>query len=102
MPNKILRSPRARLDLIEIWSYIAQDNPDAADGMLDRFDDVMSKLAARPLIGRKRPELAENLRSFPLGNYIIFYVLSDDGVEIIRVLSSYRDIDPQTVTVSPT
>ena len=102
MPNKILRSPRARLDLIEIWSYIAQDNPDAADGMLDRFDDVMSKLAERPLIGRKRPELAENLRSFPLGNYIIFYVLSDDGVEIIRVLSSYRDIDPQTVTVSPT
>ncbi len=98
MPNKIRRSPLARLDLIEIWTYIAQDNSDAADGLLDRFENAMQRLAERPLIGRKRPELGETLRSFPVGNYVIFYLPYDEGVEIIRVLSGYRDINTQDLT----
>lgn len=98
MPNKIRRSPLARLDLIEIWTYIAQDNSDAADGLLDRFENAMQRLAERPLIGRKRPELGETLRSFPVGNYVIFYLPYDEGIEIIRVLSGYRDINTQNVT----
>jgi toxin ParE1/3/4 len=98
MPNKIRRSPRARLDLIDIWTYIAQDNTNAADGLLDRFDEVIGRLAERPLMGRKRSELGEAFRSFPVGNYVIFYLPKDEGVEIIRVLSGYRDIDAQDVT----
>ena len=98
MPNKIRRSPRVRLDLIDIWTYIAQDNPDAADGLLDRFEEVMGRLAERPLMGRKRPELGEALRSFPIRNYVIFYLPNDEGVEIIRILSGYRDIDTHDVT----
>lgn len=98
MPNKIRRRPRVRLDLIDIWTYIAQDNPDAADSLLDRFEEVMGRLYERPLMGRKRPELGEALRSFPIGNYVIFYLPNDEGIEIIRVLSRYRDIDAQNVT----
>jgi len=98
MPNKIRRSPLVRLDLIEIWTYVAQDNSDAADSLLDRFETVMGRLAERPLMGRKRPELGEALRSFPVGNYVIFYQPYDEGVEIIRVLSGYRDINTQNVT----
>ncbi len=101
MANKIRRSPRARLDLIDIWTYIAQDNPDAADGLLDRLEEVMGRLSERPIMRRKRPELGEALRSFPVGNYVIFYLPNDEGVEIIRVLSRYRDSDTQDVTDTP-
>ena len=45
------------------------------------------------MMGRARPELAADLRSFPVGNYIIFYRPIEDGVEIVRVLSGARDID---------
>jgi toxin ParE1/3/4 len=38
MNREILRRPQARLDLIEIWSFIADDNEAAADRMLDRFE----------------------------------------------------------------
>ena len=31
MKLEIVRRPRARLDLIEIWTYIAEDNEAAAD-----------------------------------------------------------------------
>jgi len=39
-------TPRAELDLTEIWEYIAQDNIDAADRVLDELEKMMYKLAA--------------------------------------------------------
>jgi toxin ParE1/3/4 len=83
----------ARQDLDEIWLYIAEDNPSAADGFLDTLYERFVLLAQQPFLGRARPELAPHLRSFPVGNYVIFYRPIDDGVEIARVLRGSRDID---------
>jgi toxin ParE1/3/4 len=83
----------ARQDLDEIWLYIAEDNPPAADDLLDALYERFVLLAQQPFLGRARPELAPNLRSFPVGNYVIFYRPIDDGVEIARVLRGSRDID---------
>jgi len=66
MPGEILRRPQARLDLIDIWNYIADDNEAAADRLLDRIE--------QPKAGRERAELAPGLRSFPVGNYLLFYL----------------------------
>jgi toxin ParE1/3/4 len=44
-------------------------------------------------MGRSRPELAPDLRSFPVGSYLIFYQPLDDGIEIIRIISAARDVD---------
>jgi toxin ParE1/3/4 len=35
----ILRTAQAEDDLIEIWIYIAQDNPGAADRVLDDIEE---------------------------------------------------------------
>jgi len=51
-------------------------------------------LAANPLAGRTRDDLAPKIRSFPVGNYIIFYLPLSDGVEVVRVLHGRQDIDP--------
>ena len=90
---KILRRPQAEADLIEIWIYIAQDSPTRADKLLDEIDEKSQTLAQSPLIGRARDELGHNIRSFPIGNYVIFYQSIEDGIEIIRVLHGARDID---------
>ena len=46
-----------------------------------------------PLAGRARPELLDELRSFPSGNYVVFYLPRPDGVEVVRVLSAFLDLD---------
>jgi toxin ParE1/3/4 len=51
-------------------------------------------LVENPLAGRERRELRDSLRSFPAGNYVIFYVPLPDGVEIIRVMHGRQDIGP--------
>jgi len=44
-------------------------------------------------MGRSRPGLATDLRSLPVGRYVIFYVPLPKGVEIVRVLHGARDIE---------
>ncbi len=85
-------SDRARTDLDEIWGFIAQDNPQAADRLIEVLVRKFRVLARSPEIGILRSELASSLRSFPVGNYLIFYRPFDQGIEIARVLHGARDL----------
>lgn len=93
MALDVTHSPRARLDLIEIWRYIADDNEAAASDMLRRIDRAVRMPAERPYAGRERVDLHPDIRSFPIGNYIVFYRVTERVLDIARVLSSFRDID---------
>lgn len=90
---RILRRPLAAADIADIWDYIAEDSPAQADAWVDRLDSKLKLLANHPLMGRAREELFEGMRSLPIGRYVIFYVPLDDGIDLVRVLHSARDID---------
>ena len=93
--RRIIRRPSAKADLIEIWRYLAGRSPAAADRLLDRIEEVSFMLAEYPFAGRARPELAENLRSFPVESLVVFYLPQQDRIDIIRVLSARRDLEDQ-------
>jgi toxin ParE1/3/4 len=88
---RVLRTPRADLDLLEIWSYIAEDSPQAADRLLERIAQQCELLADFPRMGRERKELAPSLRSFGVGRYLIYYRPAEDGIQVIRILQGARD-----------
>jgi toxin ParE1/3/4 len=88
----ILRTVLAEEDLLDIWAHIAEDNPDAADRLLDQLALTAETLAENPRAGRLRDELAPALRSLPVGNYVIFYEPIKDGIVIVRVLHGARDL----------
>ena len=90
---KIHRSDLAESDLLEIWVHIALGNPGAADRFIDRIHRKLKLLAKSPGIGQPRDQLSPGLRSFPIGDYLIFYKKIADGIVIVRILSGYRDID---------
>ncbi|HEV2330913.1 MAG TPA: type II toxin-antitoxin system RelE/ParE family toxin [Verrucomicrobiae bacterium] len=91
----VLRTSRANLDLVEIAFRIAQENPVAAERWLDKISEKCEMLVRMPKIGRSRPDLAPGFRSFPVGDYVIFYIFYrpiSDGIQVIRVLHGARDI----------
>ena len=90
---KIERSEQAELDLIEIWTYLARDSLTAADNLIDQIETVCQLLTKSPLLGRARRELAPGLRSFSVGDYLVFYRPTKSGIVIARVLSGYRNLD---------
>lgn len=89
---KIKRKPAAKADLLDIWEYVAADDIEQADRLLDAIGAQCQRLARFPRLGRARDELLPSLRSFPVGNYVVFYRPSKDGIEIIRVLHGRRDV----------
>jgi toxin ParE1/3/4 len=46
-----------------------------------------------PLMGRRYAEVRSYLRGIPMQNYILFYRILDDGIEIMRVVRGDRDIE---------
>ena len=88
----VTRTSQAEKDLIEIGVHIAVDDSAAADRWLDLIDQKCQLLSTMPQMGRDRADLAPNLRSFPVGDYIIFYRPAVDGIIVNRVLRGARDI----------
>ena len=82
----------AELDLADILGYIAVDDPASAVRTVARLEEACGLLARNPGAGRERSELAPDLRSFPVGNHVVFYRRIDAGVLIVRVLHGARDI----------
>ena len=58
--------PKARIDLAEIWDFIACESDIQADTFIDRMTDKLRLLARQPELGRKRDDLMPSLRSFPV------------------------------------
>ncbi len=44
------------------------------------------------MMRRSYPELSPQLRGITLDSYIIFYQVTDDYIEIVRVISGYQDL----------
>ena len=88
----IRRTPTSRKDYRTIWDYMADDNPGAAGALLRDLDRTLAMLSDHPHAGQRRPELRPRLRSFPVGNYLIFYRPIRGGIELVRVLQGARDI----------
>ncbi|QDG53469.1 type II toxin-antitoxin system RelE/ParE family toxin [Persicimonas caeni] len=87
-------SPAAEHDLIDIWAFIASDNPNAADDFVDALHSRCFALTHTPRMGRCRDDLVRGLRSFPFRNYVIFYRIAETSVDVVRVLSGLRNIRP--------
>ncbi len=89
---EVYLSDLAREDLVDVWSYIAYDSENAADSVVDEITAILERLAENPALGRVRGDLGSELRSFPVKTYIVFYRPRQQGIEVARVLSGYRDL----------
>lgn len=90
--GRIQRTPRADQDLEELWFFIAQDDPAAADRWLDTLEEKIGLFADNPLMGPARPDIARELRYHPVGNHLLLYRVIQGGIEIVRVVHGARDL----------
>ncbi len=86
-------SPAARQDLHDIWDYIAKDSIRAADRLIVRIHQTIEKIVAVPELGHPHQDLAdETLRVWPVRSYLIVYRPKTKPLQIVRIISGYRDI----------
>ncbi len=94
--NRYTLAPSARDDLHSIWDYIAteHDRPETADRLIETLYDKFVRLAENPFMGEVRQDLADivkDIRSFSVGNYVIYYHVTQGRVRVGRILHGARD-----------
>ncbi len=80
-------------DINDICEYIARQNSTAASQLFDAIRKKCKLVANFPNMGKSYSRLAPNLRGFVVEDYIIFYYPREDGIDIVRVISGYRDLE---------
>ncbi len=86
-------TPRASRDIEAIADYLAtRSSLSRSEQFLNGIDSTLQRIAQFPQIGRKRDELYPGLRSLPYEQYLIFYRLLNDDIEVLRVVSGYQDL----------
>jgi plasmid stabilization system protein ParE len=87
---------QAIADLFDIWSFIADDDPAAADRVEEAIFRACELLADSPLAGRIRRDLTALPVRFwvvqPYSNYLIVYRPENKPLQIIPILHSARDL----------
>lgn len=94
--HKIQYTPVAIDDMDEIFSYITQDNIEAAKNMLNKLTLQIEQLGDFPLMGSVLPEdeyplLARGYRFIVVHPYLVFYRIIENKIVIHRVLHGRRD-----------
>lgn len=90
--NSYSFSDEAVRDLDEICEYITNNNPQAASRLFDRIREKCKVLAGFPNMGKSYNKLAPGLRGVTVDDYIVLYYPREDGIDVIRVTSGYRDL----------
>jgi toxin ParE1/3/4 len=87
-------APQVEFELDDIWYYVARESGsiEIADRLIDAITDRFHLLASHPYVGRLREDLRPELRSFPVGQFIVIYSIDEADVLILHVLHSHRDI----------
>jgi len=84
---------RAVADLAEIARYTrAVWGLKQARLYREELDLSIQKLALAPGVGRRRAELGKAVRSFPVARHVAYYVESDGGITVLRILHPGMDI----------
>lgn len=91
MPSYRL-SPLAEEDLFKIISTTIESwGRSQAKAYAQTIDTALLKLAQHPDFGRERSDLYDGAKSFPVEKHIVFYQISESGVDVARILHQRMD-----------
>jgi toxin ParE1/3/4 len=94
--RELVYTHAAKQDLLGILDYIAAESGNVAVGLhfTTQLRQQCSKLAALPgTLGRARPELRPDIRSFAFKGYVIFFRYAPGVLEVVNILEGHRDIE---------
>jgi addiction module RelE/StbE family toxin len=94
---KLRYLPLAQKDMEDITDYISDTlkAPQAAMDLLDAVETGINRLQAHPFSCRVYQALRQvdlEYRALVVKNYLVFYIVLDDYVEIHRIVYSRRDL----------
>lgn len=82
----------ASCDLEAISEYFLEKSVEVGERFVQQFNQKCQHLERFPHIGKPYSQFRPGLRGLIIMDYIIFYQIREDNIEILRVVSGYRDL----------
>lgn len=90
--HQLVIAPAAKEDLANIYQYgLRQWGQAQSDSYLAAIKEQFWLLTEQPLMGVERPELLPDARSLSIQSHTIFYSVTANRVEVIRILQGRQD-----------
>jgi plasmid stabilization system protein ParE len=92
--HKICYLPVAEEDLNEIVDYLLEHSINAANNFVDDLEKLEESLSMFPELGvlsKDRKLRRKGYRVVVVGDYLLFYILRDDNVFVMRVIHGKRN-----------
>ena len=90
--HQLVIAPAAKTDLKDIYQYgLRQWGQTQSESYLESIKEQFWALTEQALIGVDRSELLLGARSLPIESHTLFYRVTPETVEIIRVLHGRQD-----------
>jgi toxin ParE1/3/4 len=90
--RRVLLADQAQSDLRDILNFTGRQWGSAQRTVYRRLiDKAMRTLALSPSLGRTRDDLSTDLRSYPAGSHLLYYLETDDVLVVLRILHSRQD-----------
>ncbi|MBC6474252.1 MAG: type II toxin-antitoxin system RelE/ParE family toxin [Hormoscilla sp. GM102CHS1] len=87
--NRVKLKPNFSRSYVGLWQNQISLN---AWRFVEEFEKKCRNLVEFPNMGRSYAEIKPSLWGIPIEGYIILYRVIENGVEIVRVVSGYRDL----------
>ena len=93
-PYKIKMLPLAKIDLTEIVDYLSDFSESVATKQYDKIIEKINDLKQFPFkcVEYKASNLHYKYRRMVVDNYLVFYVVFNEHIEIHRIIHTKRDL----------
>jgi toxin ParE1/3/4 len=92
--SNIALSPRAKLDLSEIWDYtLSQWGADQAEKYVRELWSTIEYVASDSIKSVDVGDVRRGYRKSRSGSHVIFFKVTDDGIDVVRILHQRMDFE---------
>jgi toxin ParE1/3/4 len=85
-------TPAAQRDLSRIWDFTEERwDVRQAETYVNEIRAAIERIAGDPDRGRACDEIRDGYRQYGIGSHLVFYVESEHGVDVIRILHQRMD-----------
>ena len=90
----IILSPRAKLDLNEVWDYtLSQWGVDQAENYVRELWSTMEHAVSDRTGSVDIGDVRRGYRKSRSGFHVIFFKVTDDGIDVVRILHQRMDFE---------
>ena len=92
--SQVVLSPKAKTDLSRIWDYTFEEwGVDQADKYVRELWAAIQEQANDHTTSADISDVRPGYRKFRSGSHVIFFKLTGEGIDVIRILHQKMDFD---------